>query len=122
MLKFPVTLPSIGKFEEKNNISVNVYAVERKGTKRKATSDGPAPKRRRNEFIDDEADDDEESDEYGNLSDLIDDDVSDDDLSMYRTLNNQIDQEEVEIEEEEEEEKDDNKRGIAYPHKNFHGT
>ena len=51
MLKFPLTLRSIGKFEEKNNISVNVYAVdekERKAGKRKATSDGPAPKRRRN--------------------------------------------------------------------------
>ena len=110
-LKFPVTLRSIGKFEERNDISVNVYAVEekeRKAGKRKATSDGSAPKRRRNEFIDDECDD-EESDEDGNLPDLIDDDVSDDELSMYRTLNNQMDQEE------EEEEKDDNKRGIAYP-------
>ena len=99
------SMQSIGKFVENNIIPVNVYAVdekERKATKRKATSDGPAPKRRRNEFIDHEADDDEESDEYGNLSDFIDDDV---------TLNNQMDQEE----EEEKEENDDNKRGIAYP-------
>ena len=89
MLTFPVTLRSIGKFEQKNNISVNVYAIdkrERKGTKRKATSEqSSAPKRRRRkEFIDDEAEcnEDEESDmdEDGNLPDLIDDDVIDDDL------------------------------------------
>ena len=36
-------------------------------------------------------------DEDCNLPYLIDDDVSDDDLSMYRTLNNQMDQE-MEIE------------------------
>ena len=70
----------IGKFEEKNNISVNVYAVdekERKAGKRKATSDG-------NELIDDECDDEEDSDmdEDDNIPDLIDADVSDDDLSM----------------------------------------
>ena len=78
---------------QKNNISENVYAIgekERKETKRKATSEhSSAPKRRRgNEFIDDEAecDEDEESDmdEDGNLPDLIDDDVSDDDLSIKR--------------------------------------
>ena len=49
MLTLPITLRSIGKFEENNNISVDVYAVdekERKGTKLKATSDGPTPKRR----------------------------------------------------------------------------
>ena len=33
MLKFPVTLRSIGKFEEKNNISINVYAVDEKERK-----------------------------------------------------------------------------------------
>ena len=56
-------------------------------------------------------------DEDGNLPDLIDDDVSDDDLSMYRTLNNQMDQE-MEIEEEEEDDvddEDDTKRGVVYP-------
>ena len=56
--------------------------------------------------------------EDGNLPDLIDDDVSDDDLSMYRVLNNKMDQE-MEIEEEEqqqsEEEDDDTKCGVVYP-------
>ena len=104
VVTFPVTLRSIGKFEEKKNITVNVnvnvyvYAIDEKeckGTKRKATSEqSSAPKRRgENENVDDEdEDEDEESDtdEDGNLPDLIDDDVSDDDLSMYRVLNNQM--------------------------------
>ena len=136
MLTFPVTLRSNDKFERKNNISVNVYAIdekERKAGKRKAT-DGPSTileGRRRNEFIDDEAscegDEESDTDEDGNISNLIDDDVSDDDdLSMYRTLYNQMeiiqeqsDQMEIDKDDQEqsdeEEEKDETKRGMVYP-------
>ena len=53
----------------------------------------------------------------GYLSDLIDDEeIEEDDISMYHRLDNQMDIEErEEEEEEEEEEKDDKKRGFIYP-------
>ena len=97
MLSYPVPLKDIAKV---NNISVNVYSIaESKEKKTKKNCDdeseegeqkrkhirwGKVCKRRRCEFIDDEAvlsgDDDEDGDdgdieEDGNVADLIDDDV-----------------------------------------------
>ena len=94
MLTFPVTVRSIDKFERTNNISMDVYAIDEKYPKKQGNGMQLVKRRRRNEFIDDEAscEGDEGSDieEDGNISDIIDDDVNDDDLSIYRVSNNQM--------------------------------
>ena len=124
MLTYPVALRDIGKFERVNDISINIYGVDKCRTKKKqqkrSTEDvisdvvggverkrklpckkRPSKKRRLEQdrcaggrsFIDDEAvlsgeDSEDESDmENDDLEDLIDDNSDiEDDVSMYRTL------------------------------------
>ena len=102
MLTYPVELRSIAKFEKANNISVNVYTLmgeevktggkrksnpaptPAKSGKRRVGNADPNTKRRRCEFIDDEA---EHSDLDGFLDD--DSDVEDDGVSFYHAIDQQ---------------------------------
>ena len=129
MLTYPVDLRSIAKFEKANDISVNVYTVMEevktsgkrksnptttpaKSGKHRVGNADPIPKRRRCDFIDDEA---EHSDSKGidsdgeDLDGFLDDDsdVEDEGMSFYHAIDQQRCEEDEELDEEPEEELDE---------------
>ena len=100
MLNDPVATKDVSKFEQKNNISVNVYSIEEKKklsldlTQEEPFifgSDVAAPKKKyrraRCTFIEDEDDDDDEDDR--GLEDFIDNEELSNDISFYCTLRHQ---------------------------------
>ena len=152
MLTYPVTLRDIGKFERINDISVNVVLTKknrRNILKKKELEEGEREKRKtscRNclshkrkklDFIDDEAvlsgDESQDEEESATMEDGIEDliDESDDDVAMYRTLEQKEQAVEIEqlqqrfvdsvgsddggSEKQEDANENDSKRGMVYP-------
>ena len=123
MLTYPVTLRDIGKFKRINNISVNVYSVDKEKMKKHYNEEkiadvveGEREKRKRScknrlshkrqklDFIDNEtvlcgdcSEDEDESDMEDDIEALIDDsDDIEDDVAMYSTLEQQEQAAEIE--------------------------